>query len=146
MSPSAHVMCPYCGQINRVPQDRLQQDPKCGGCKQALFIGKPIELGNSNFDRYMANTGLPVVVDFWASWCGPCKMMAPVFEQLAAEMSSRVVFAKVNTETEQNLAGQYRIQSIPTLALFRSGREINRMAGAMDTTSLRQWIDQSLSK
>ncbi|HEC12542.1 MAG TPA: thioredoxin TrxC [Acidiferrobacteraceae bacterium] len=146
MTQSTHVVCPHCDQVNRIPHDRLQQDPKCGGCKQVLFTKKPIELGNSNFARYITNTGLPVVVDFWASWCGPCKMMAPVFEQLAAEMSSHVVFVKVNTETEQNLAGQYRIQSIPTLALFQSGREANRLAGAVDAANLRQWIGQNLSK
>ena len=145
MTQSVHVVCPNCDKVNRIPQGRLQQDPKCGDCKQALFTKKPIRLGNSNFTRFLANTGLPVVVDFWASWCGPCKMMAPVFEQLAVEMSSRVVFAKVNTETEQTLAGRYRIQSIPTLALFQSGREINRLAGAVDAANLRQWIGQNLS-
>ncbi|MDH5191083.1 MAG: thioredoxin TrxC, partial [Gammaproteobacteria bacterium] len=126
---SKHVVCPQCGQINRIPEDRLVDGPKCGGCKQELFMGKPVELNSQNFSRFVAKSDLPVVVDFWAPWCGPCKMMAPVFEQVAGEVSPRVVLAKVNTEAEQALAGQFGIRSIPTLAVFKGGKESARIAG-----------------
>ena len=105
MSNAVHVVCPQCGQINRIPEDRLVDGPSCGGCKQGLFPGKPIELTGQSFARFVAKSDLPVVVDFWAPWCGPCKMMAPVFNQVAAELSPRVILAKVNTEAEQRDGG-----------------------------------------
>ncbi|MDH5435690.1 MAG: thioredoxin TrxC [Gammaproteobacteria bacterium] len=143
MSNAVHVVCPQCGQINRIPDDRLIDGPSCGGCKHGLFPGKPVELTSQNFARFIAKSDLPVVVDFWAPWCGPCKMMAPVFNQVAAELSPRVILAKVNTEAEQALAGQFGIRSIPTLAVFKGGKESTRMAGAMDAGNLKNWIAQN---
>jgi len=135
-----HLVCPACEAINRVPTERLGEEPKCGKCGGPVLAGHPLELTQRNFDRYLGKDELPLVVDFWASWCGPCKMMAPVFAQVAAEMKTRFRFAKVNTEQEQGLAQRYNIRSIPTLALFRNGAEADRMAGAMDAGSLRAWL------
>ena len=143
MSNAVHVVCPHCGQINRIPEDRLIDRPNCGGCKQALFPGRPVELTIQSFERFVAKSDLPVVVDFWAPWCGPCKMMAPVFEQVAGEVSPQVILAKVNTEVEQSLAAQFGIRSIPTLAMFKGGNEGARLAGAMDAMNLKNWIQQN---
>ncbi len=135
-----HLVCPACEAINRVPTERLGEEPKCGKCGAPVLAGHPLELTQRNFDRYLGKDELPLVVDFWASWCGPCKMMAPVFAQVAAEMKTRFRFAKVNTEQEQGLAQRYNIRSIPTLALFRNGAEVDRVAGAMDAGGLRAWL------
>lgn len=143
MSDAVHVVCRSCGQINRIPEARLVDGPKCGGCKQGLFPRKPVELTAQNFTRFISKSDLPIVVDFWAPWCGPCKMMAPVFEQVAGEVSPQVILAKVNTEAEQALAAQFGIRSIPTLAVFKGGKETTRMAGAMDAANLKNWIAQN---
>ena len=139
MPESVHIVCPHCNGTNRVPADKLQSGGKCGKCKNKLFTGKPVELNQANFAKHISTNELPVIIDFWAPWCGPCKMMAPVFEQAAAQFASRVIFAKVNTENEQALASQYNIRSIPTIAVFKDGRELERRAGAMDLNSLTQW-------
>ena len=144
MSDSAHIVCPHCQGVNRLPVSRLSDKPKCGKCKQALFTSSPVELTAKNFASHISRSDIPVVVDFWAPWCGPCKMMAPVFEQAASELEPRVRLAKVNTEAEQQLAMQYSIRSIPTLAVFKNGREVARQPGAMDAHSLRQWINAQL--
>lgn len=135
-----NIVCPDCGAINRVPDERLAQNPKCGKCGALLLDGKPLELGAANFARFVARSEMPLVVDFWAQWCGPCKMMAPVFSQVAAEFRTRFRFVKINTEVEQVLAQQYAIRSIPTLAIFRNGAEVDRVAGAMDAGSLKDWL------
>jgi thioredoxin 2 len=144
MSDAQHIVCPHCAGVNRVPTARLAQLPKCGKCKRPLFEAKPLELTAANFQTHIGRSEIPVLVDFWAPWCGPCQMMAPVFEQAAAQLEPQVRVAKVNTEAEQMLAGQFGIRSIPTLALFKGGREVARQAGAMDLNSLIQWVRSQL--
>ena len=140
MTDSLHVVCPHCEAKNRLPAARLGHRPNCGRCKAKLFEGHPVELRAANFDRYVEGTDLPVLVDFWAPWCGPCKTMAPVLVQAAAQLEPRLRVAKVNTEEEQALAARFGIQSIPTLVLFKGGREVARQAGALPLPSLLGWV------
>lgn len=135
-----HVACPACFKANRVPADRVGDGPKCGGCGAPLLDGKPIALDEASFDAFVGRTDLPVVVDFWAPWCAPCRVMAPAFEAAAAELATRARFAKLNTEDAPALATRFGIRSIPTLAVFRDGREVERISGAMDARSLVRWV------
>lgn len=146
MSESLHVVCPHCATVNRIPSAKLVDAPQCGQCKQALFTGEPLELGASNFDRHLTRNDLPVVVDFWAPWCGPCRMMAPNFHQAAIDLEPHARLVKVNTEAEQQLAARFNIRSIPTLAIFKGGREIARQSGALDLGTLKRWIEAHLQR
>ncbi|WP_151448819.1 thioredoxin TrxC [Lacisediminimonas profundi] len=144
MNNARHVVCPHCSAVNRVPGERLAEQPVCGKCAQALFSGQPVELDQAGFERHLARNDLPLLVDFWAPWCGPCRTMAPAYAQAATQLEPAVRVAKVDTEQAQALAARMGIRSIPTLALFVGGREVARQAGAMDSRSIVAWARSHL--
>lgn len=144
MSDPIHIVCPQCAAINRLAPARLSDNPVCGKCAGALFSGKPLDVTSEQFNRHISRNDIPVLVDFWADWCGPCKMMAPQFEQAASLLEPEVRLAKVNTEAEPHLAAQFGIRSIPTLILFRGGHEVARQAGAMGAQDIMRWVTSRL--
>ncbi|MDK2745316.1 MAG: thioredoxin TrxC [Nitrospira sp. BO4] len=140
MSEPLHIVCPHCRSVNRVPGTRLSEGPKCGQCHAPLFTGRPIALTEADFEVHATRNDIPLVVDFWAPWCGPCRMMAPAYEQAAKMLEPHVRLAKVNTEEEQRLGARFGIQSIPTMIVLRGGREVARQSGALGLQDLVRWV------
>lgn len=141
MSEALHIVCPHCDAVNRVPRERLAEKPSCGSCHKDLFTARPLELDSKRFHKHITRSDVPVLVDFWAAWCGPCKMMAPAFQEAAARLEPNLRLAKVDTDAAQDVAARYNIRSIPTLILFRNGAEVARQPGAMDARSIVAWAE-----
>jgi len=137
-----NVVCPHCLKVNRIPKKESYTKANCGHCKQSLLNAKPVSVDAAKLGTFIANSELPVVVDFWAPWCGPCLQMAPAFEEAALSMPLQAQFLKVNTEEQQVLGAQYGIQSIPTLIIFKNGKEIDRLSGALSAGRLQSWVRQ----
>lgn len=144
MSEPIQLICPACSAINRVPAQKLGAGPLCGKCRQSLLSGQPLAVNDQNFRRHIDNAGLPVVVDFWATWCGPCQQFAPVFSEVAGQFREQASFLKLDTEANPNTARQFQIRSIPTLMVFHQGKEIARLAGAFPKGQFVQWLHQQL--
>lgn len=141
MSEKIYLVCPSCQAKNRIPADRIGNRPKCGQCKSALFAETPFDLNEATLNKHLYGDGIPLLVDFWAPWCGPCRMMAPMFAEASQKLSPRVRFAKLNTEENPASGQRFNIKGIPLMILFDNGREVARSAGAMDTKGILQWVE-----
>ncbi|MBD3808675.1 MAG: thioredoxin TrxC [Epsilonproteobacteria bacterium] len=135
-----NIVCPHCHKTNSLPKKESYTKANCGHCKQSLLDTKPVELDLSNFDHFLQNNDIPVVVDFWAPWCGPCRMMAPTFESVAKKFPLKIRFAKVNTENFGQISNKYGISGIPTMILFKNAKEVKRISGALDASSMTNWL------
>ncbi|MCL4112410.1 UNVERIFIED_CONTAM: hypothetical protein GTU68_007248 [Idotea baltica] len=144
MKDAIRCVCPSCNAVNRIPKSRLADKPTCGKCKKPILSGEPIELRDNNFGKVIANNDLPIVVDFWAQWCGPCKMMGPAFAEASKQLSPNVIFAKVNTELAKETASKFEIRSIPSLIIFKNGQSTIRQAGAMNTAQIIDWVKANI--
>ena len=142
MSQPVQVVCGRCSATNRVPAERLSDGPVCGKCRTGLFTGKPVDLHAGNFKKFLSQIDLPVVVDFWAPWCGPCKAMAPAYAKAAGELEPGMILTKLDTEANQQLAGAYNIRSIPTMIVFQKGKEVDRVSGALPLAKLKSWLSR----
>ena len=138
------AMCPNCGGLNNIPEAKLNDNPKCGKCKKPLYKGEPILMTGAQLTRAIEKTDELLVVDFWATWCGPCQQFAPTFEQVAAQLEPKARFIKIETEKEQAISAKYDIRSIPTLAIFKNGKEVDRVSGALNAPDFTNWVNQYL--
>ena len=139
---NVNVVCPHCFKVNRIPKKESYAKANCGSCKKSLLDSKPVSVDADKLGTFIANSDIPVVIDFWALWCGPCLQMAPAFEEAALSMPLQAQFLKVNTEEQQTLGAQYSIQSIPTLIVFKNTKEVERLSGALSVGRLQSWVKQ----